>query len=180
MDNPRDTKQLNFITIGKIIASFGKSGQVKIIPMTDFPERFFSSENLFIFPENSQTPIKIKLSNQFKHKNLIIANISGCAEPDEAKKYINKEIKIKKEQLRKLEKNSYYIFDIIGMKVQDEVGNYIGQIENIIANPSNDIYIITTTEGKEFLVPAIGRYIKKVDIKNKIMIIIKPEYENAD
>lgn len=177
MDNPRNKTQLDYITVGKIINSFGNKGQVKIQPLTDFPERFFSLEDLFLSAPLKTDQVKISITNAFIHKNFIIANISGCSSVDDVEKIINSEIKIKKEQLKKLEKNCYYIFDIIGLEVYDEGGVYVGQVKDIITNAANDIYVIIKPDKKELLVPAIGRYIQKVDIANKKMTITVPEYE---
>lgn len=177
MDNPRSKTQLDYITVGKIINSFGNKGQVKIEPLTDFPERFFSLEDLFLSAPFKTDPVKINITNAFMHKNFIIANISGCSGVDDVEKIINSEIKIKKEQLKKLKKNCYYLFDIIGLEVYDESGIHMGQIKDIITNTANDIYVIVKPGKKELLVPAIGRYIKKVDIENKKMIITVPEYD---
>lgn len=178
MDNSGNKTQLDdYITVGKIINSFGNRGMVKIKPLTDFPERFFSGEDLYLFAPATPEPAKITISEPFDHKGFIIAGISCCNTTDDVKKIMNYEIKIKKEQLKKLEKNSYYVFDIIGLEVYDESGTYIGQIKDIITNMANDVYVIAKPGKKELLVPAIGRYIQKVDIENKIMIITIPEYE---
>jgi len=177
LDNSGNKTQLDdYITVGRIINSFGKSGQIKIEPLTDFPERFFSTEDLYLSVPSSPEPVKVTISNPFAHKNLIIADISCCESPDDVKKIMNSEIKIKKEQVKKLEKNSYYVFDVIGLEAYDEAGGYVGLIKDIITNAANDIYVIAKSDKKEILVPAIGRYIKKIDIKNKIMIITIPEY----
>lgn len=177
MDNSGNKTQLDgYITVGKIINSFGNRGQVKIEPLTDFPERFFSREDLFLLLPSSPEPVKVTISNPFAHKNLIIADISCCESPEDVKKIMNSEIKIKKEQVKKLEKNSYYVFDIIGLEVYDEGGAYLGQVKDIITNAANDIYVVAKPDKKELLVPAIGRYIQKVDIENKKIIITEPEY----
>ncbi|MFH1454317.1 MAG: ribosome maturation factor RimM [Armatimonadota bacterium] len=176
MDYTGNTPRLKFITIGKIIGRFGIRGQVKIQILTDFPERFFSGEELYIHIPSSPDPVTISISGAFNHKGAIVANISNCSSPEDADKIKGAEIKITEAQLKKLDDNTYYHFDLIGMEVYNTKDSNIGKIKDIISLPSNDVYIVKLKNGKELLVPAINRYIKKVDVDNKKIIIEEPEY----
>ncbi|MCG4586082.1 PRC-barrel domain-containing protein, partial [Anaerosalibacter bizertensis] len=56
--------------------------------------------------------------------------------------------------------------------VLDIKGNKIGIVTQVITNTGNDIYIIKSEDNsKNYLIPAVKQFIKKVDIKNKEIII---------
>lgn len=177
MDCSGNNTPLEYIIIGKIIGGFGKSGAVKIRVLTDFPERFFSGEDVFLFTEDKAEPQKIKLTESFHHKNFIVAKISACTSMEDAKRLTGAYLKILSSQLKKLDKNRYYQFQIINLPAYDENNNYIGRVKDIIENPCNDIYVIfNETSKNEILIPAIGRYVKKVDLENEKITITVPEY----
>ena len=49
-------------------------------------------------------------------------------------------------------------------------GVLLGKIDNVLNLPANDVYIVLNKD-KEILIPAIKDCVKKVDIKNSVMII---------
>ena len=73
---------------------------------------------------------------------------------------------------KKLPQNTYYIADLIGLKVYSEENNeYIGKIKDIYNTGANDIYVVENEESKEILLPAIKEVIKKVDLENNKIIV---------
>jgi 16S rRNA processing protein RimM len=57
----------------------------------------------------------------------------------------------------------------MGLEVENEKGEKLGKVIEVIKNPGNDIYIVKN--GKELWIPAIKEVVKKIDLKNKKMII---------
>ena len=73
----------------------------------------------------------------------------------------------------KLPKGRYFVQDIIGLKaVNDEDESIIyGEITNVYPTGANDVYEITSADGKTTLIPVIDDVVIKVDIENgKIFI----------
>ena len=68
-----------------------------------------------------------------------------------------------------LEDDSYYVKDMIGIKVYDESEGYIGRIKSIFFTPANDVYEIEQEDGKTVLIPAVKEFIENIDMANKKM-----------
>ena len=49
-------------------------------------------------------------------------------------------------------------------------GEQIGTVVDVLQMPSQDVYVIDAGE-KEILIPAVKKFIKRVDVQNKVMII---------
>ncbi len=80
-------------------------------------------------------------------------------------------LKIKRENTRKLPKDTYFIADLIGLNVYTEEGELLGKVEDIYNNKSNDIYVVKDELGKQILLPGIKEVIKQIDIDNEKIIV---------
>lgn len=48
---------------------------------------------------------------------------------------------------------------------------FLGKVYDIFSTGSNDVYVVKNELGKQILLPAIESVIKKIDIKNKRIIV---------
>ena len=71
----------------------------------------------------------------------------------------------------KLQKDEYFIADLIGMKVVDPDMQAEGELTDVLQTGANDVYDITLSDGRNFLLPAIADCIKKVDMKERVITI---------
>lgn len=158
-----------YFEIGQIVNTFGIKGFVKVKPFTDDLERFEELESVYIVKNKELKEFNIE---QIKyHKNLVLIKFKGIDDINIAEKYKNCYIKIKRENARKLPQNTYFIADLIGIKVYDENGNFLGKVDDIYNNKIHDIYVIKDDLGKQILLPSIKEVIKQVDIDNDKIVV---------
>lgn len=161
-----------YMTIGQIINTHGLKGEVKVYPLTDDISRFRKLKTVYI--ENVERKVVWCKSQTDK----LIMKIEGIESIEEALKYKNKYLEVKKEDAAKLPEGRYYISDLMQCTVYDTNDVKIGKIFDIIQTPANDVYWIK--EGKEVLIPALKEIVLKIDINEK-RVIIRPTSEwNAD
>ena len=55
----------------------------------------------------------------------------------------------------RLQRDEYFIADLIGLKVQDEDGKELGTVKDVIETGANDVYEVEMADGKSLLLPAI-------------------------
>ena len=65
----------------------------------------------------------------------------------------------------RLQKDEYFIADLIGLKVYTEDDAFLGTLDDVIQTGANDVYQVVTEEGKEILIPAIRQCILEVDVE---------------
>lgn len=159
----------DFLRVGQIINTHGIRGEVKVYPYTDYKERF--EELKWIYMDEAKTE-KIEIKGVKYNKNLVILKLSGINTCNEAEKCREKYLYIDKSDARELPEDTYYIGDLIGTEVFSTEGEFIGVLKNVIQTSSNDIYEIKMEDRKSpALVPAVGEFVKEVDLNaNKIVI----------
>lgn len=154
-----------YLEAGKIVTTHGIKGEVKIMPYTDTPELLCEFNRLFMGRNHDE--IHIEKSRVFK--NTVIVKIEGVDTPEYAEKLRNKILFMHRDDLE-LNEDTYFIQDLIGMKVRDaETGFIYGKITDVMQTGANDVYVIQGE--REYLVPAIPDVVISTDIDNNIMLI---------
>lgn len=158
------------VTVGKVVNSHGIRGELKIVPETDFPERFDVGNSLIIVDsQNKQTPVTVKTSRL--HKNVFIVLFSQFSNINDVEKFKGSLLKIEAKDQKPLEEGEYYYHEIIGCKVITEDEQELGLISEILTPGANDVWVVSLPKGKQLLLPVIDDVILKVDIPNKTIRI---------
>ena len=159
----------SFFEIGQIVNTFGIKGFVKINPFTDDLERFEELKSVFVV--KNKELIEMQIEEVKYHKHLVLVKFKGIEDINMAEKYKGCYIKIKRENARKLPEGTYFIADLIGIKVYDEDGNLLGKVDDIYNNKSTDIYVVKDELGKQILLPSTKEVIKQIDVDNDRMVV---------
>lgn len=164
-------KQEEYISIGKIVNTHGHKGEIKILPLTDFPERFFKMDKVLVFEKEKNTLKEFQIENARQHKQAIILKLKEILDMNEAEKLKGSFLQVKKEDLVELPKDHFYIFEIIGVKVFEVTRGYLGVLKDVIQTGANDVYVIEPKEGKPILIPALKKVVKEINILEGNMMV---------
>lgn len=66
-----------------------------------------------------------------------------------------------------MQKDEYFIADLIGLHAIDEEGEAFGTISDVIQTGANDVYVVTTKQGEEVMIPAIKDCILEVSVEEQ-------------
>ena len=158
-----------YFEIGQIVNHFGIKGMVKVNPFTEDISKFKSLNSIFLEKENNL--IKIEIEEVKYSKNQILLKIKGINTIEEAEKYRGCYLKIARKDAKKLPKDTYFIADLIGLKVYTDEGILHGNVDDIYNSGANDIYVVKDEKGKQILLPAIKEVIKQVDLEQEKIIV---------
>ncbi len=162
-----------YITVGEIVNTQGVHGEVRVIPATDFPERFFKTKKILVLQKGQRREYAIEKA--WEHKKFVILKFAEIPDMTSAEKLKGALLQITAEELTPLPKGSYYQFQIIGLKVVDENGLELGTVSHILRTGANDVYEVKRPEGKDLLIPALKAIIKKIDLPGGKMEVELPE-----
>lgn len=158
-----------YFEIGQIVNTFGIKGFVKVNPFTDDMERFAELKSVLVV--KNKELIEMQIEEIKYQKNVVLIKFKGIEDINMAEKYKGCYIKIKRENARKLPKDTYFIADLIGMQVYDEQGNLLGEVNDIYNNKVHDIYVIKDDLGKQILLPSTKEVIKQIDMDNDRIVV---------
>ena len=157
------------LEIGQIVNTFGVKGMVKIVPYTDDIKRFDNLKTIYVVIKNKKT--KYEIEEIKYHKNMVLAKLKGIDTMDLAELLKQSSDQNERKDAIHLEKDTYFIVDLMGLKVITDENEELGNIVDIFNTGSNDIYVVKDELGKQILLPAISEVIKNIDIENKKIIV---------
>ena len=138
---------------------------MKLIPLTDFADRFDGLEKVFVDDRIFQIEYVKAIGNA------LVIRFDGIDNREAARLLTNKMLTVDRKDAAPLEDGEYYTFDIIGLEVFALDGQKLGVVENVLKTGSNDVYVTRTEVGGELLIPALKRVVKEINIAEGRMII---------
>lgn len=144
--------------------------------VTDFPDRFVVGLNVFIDVFGDRKLFIIE--DVINDKGKVYLKFQNFDSSDSIDFLINKKIFVKEEDLVKLEADTYFVHDLIGCKVYKDL-KFFGYLKEVYSLPANDVYVVDDEKGEEILIPAIEKYVKSINIKDK-RIDISGEFDFED
>ncbi len=162
-----------YITIGEIVNTQGHKGEVRILPLTDFPERFAALRAVNVLLNDRREVYHIESVR--RHKQFVVIKFAEVPDMNAAEKLKGALLQITREQLWPLQEGEYYIFDIVGLEVYDGQGTKLGRVRDVLRTGANDVYVVQPENGKEILIPALKKVVKEIDIDNNRMVVELPE-----
>lgn len=161
------------ISVGKISGTHGYNGIVKVIPLTDFPERFKNLKTIKLYKGSIVKELSIEYVRPYK--NSLLFKFAAINNKEEAQLYNNALLKIEPGDVYKLPAGYYYHFQLMEMNVFDSRVGLLGKIKEILETGANDVYVVDSPQYGEILIPAIKEVIIDVNIdKNEMQVKLLP------
>lgn len=164
-----------YLRIGKIISLHGIKGEVKIFPTTDDIKRFDDLKEFYILTNDDANDSEFENVETFTSegakyiKNTCILKIKNFNKIEESTKLIGKSIYVKRDNAIPLEKDEYYVMDLIGAKAYLN-NEHIGNVKDIMKSKYYSLLVIDYNK-KELLVPMVSDFVEKVDVENSTVMI---------
>ncbi|MCR5458873.1 MAG: ribosome maturation factor RimM [Acetatifactor sp.] len=150
--------------VGVITSPHGIAGEVNVFPTTDDPKRFRRLKEVILVKGKTESTIEIESVKFFKQ--MVILKLKGFDDRDSVEKLRQCSLLVPRENAVRLQKDEYFIADLIGLKVldADQSDEEIGTLEDVMSTGANDVYVIRKTSGEELLLPAIKQCVLEVNV----------------
>jgi 16S rRNA processing protein RimM len=153
----------NKLQVGVISSTHGVRGEVKVFPTTDDVKRFKRLKEVIL--ETGKEELTLEIEGVKFFKQFAILKFKGIDNINDIEKYKGKSLFVTRKNAVPLRRDEYFIADLQGLSVEDEDGNLIGTLRDVMETGANDVYIVDMTDGREVLLPAIKECILDVDVE---------------
>ena len=157
----------DLLQVGIITSTHGVRGEVKVYPTTDDPRRFRRLKEVVL--DTGREKINLEIEGVKFFKQFVILKFKGLDNINDIEKYRQKSLYVTRKNAVRLQRDEYFIADLIGLKVQDEDGTELGTVKDVIETGANDVYDVEMADGRSLLLPAIKQCILNVDVENGMM-----------
>jgi 16S rRNA processing protein RimM len=145
------------IRVGQVTGAYGVDGAVKVIPLTDFGDRFDPGASVML----DGCAHHVEWSRE-SHPGLVV-KLDGIDNRTLAELFRGRYLEVPDEQMRDLEAGRFYHRQVVGLRVVTQSGALVGVIEEVLERPANDVWV--SRDGTiEHLIPATKDAVIAVDL----------------
>jgi 16S rRNA processing protein RimM len=173
-----DSGNAAFITIARLAKVQGRVGEVAAELYTDFPERFEQRRTLYAWTPESDKRRELHLEEYWPHKGGMVFKFEGVDSIEDAETLLGSEIQIPAGERAELEPGAYYVSELLGCTVVEvsRAEREIGSVADVnFGAGTAPLLIVKDASGKEFMIPFVEGFTKKLDLKGKRIEMQLPE-----
>ena len=120
----------DLLQVGIITSTHGVRGEVKVYPTTDDPRRFRRLKEVVL--DTGREKLNLEIEGVKFFKQFVILKFKGLDNINDIEKYRQKSLYVTRKNAVRLQRDEYFIADLIGLKVQDEDGTELGTVKDVI------------------------------------------------
>ncbi len=145
------------IRVGQVAGAYGLDGAVKVVPLTDFADRFDPGATFLI--DGVEREVEWSRDG---HPGVVL-KLRGIDNRTLAELFRGRYLEIPEAAVRPLAEGRFYHHQVVGLAVLTSSGRQLGTIAEVLERPANDVWV--SREGKvEHLIPATRDAVVEVDI----------------
>lgn len=169
LTKPSETSSDEWVAVGVIVGAFGIQGDVKVQPLTDFPERFERTSTLYLGPAHTAHAVE----SARQHGRVVVLHLAGVTTASAAQKLRGTRLYVPTAEIIPLPADQYYLHDLIGLRVEHVDGTPLGVILDVIATGGNDLFVVRQVpSGTEVLLPSVKEFVKSVDLAAGVVHVL--------
>ena len=155
-----------FVEIGLFIGPHGIKGEVKVKSFTEVPENLFVYEEFFL--GNQTKPIKLKLVRKVKQN--LICIVEDIKTRNEAEKFKNLTLYVKRDNLPLLNDDEFYQRDLLNFDFYNLERHNLGFVTSF-NDFGGGLLVEVEKNKKRFYLPIGKPFLKDINYKDKEVIL---------
>ena len=155
----------------------GVSGEVKVIPETDDPDRLRGLDRLFVGASAESARVRAIAGLRFqpnKHGVAALVKFEGVAGREGAELLRGQSVYAAEDDLPPLEEGEVFVHDLIGLAVVTEDGDAVGTVTDVMLG-AQDLLVVKRDGKPDALIPDVDEIVTLVDLDAEQITIAPPE-----
>jgi len=186
METPED-----LLVVGKVVAAQGLRGELRILPLSDFPERFTSPGPRWLRrqPAPAQT-VELTAGRQLPGKELFVCRLKGIDDRNAAEALVDHELLVAASDRPPLQPGEFHLLDLVGLEVrllqpnsEPAAAAAIGTVTDLV-HAGNDLLAVQLSakasnpgspgSGRSILIPFVEAIVPEVHLEEGWIGITPP------
>ena len=167
------------IALGVIRKAHGVRGEASVEPWTDF-ERFSEVAKItLVSPDETETR-DTRIESVRTHADRALIKFEGIESPEEMSNLRDWTIEIPEDKARKLEKDEYFLHDLVGLRLIDNEGHDRGEVLDAYEGGGGVLLNVRRQDGKTYEVPFATTICTDIDVAKKRIVVDLPDGIDED
>jgi 16S rRNA processing protein RimM len=149
------------LAIGKLLHAHGVHGEMLMEVYTDFPERLVPGIDLYLGAVHQS----LRLTRRRTHNDGLLVSFAGYTTPEAVGQLRNRLLYVRADDRPALPEGEYYHHQLLNLRVNDEAGEPIGVVREIIETGASDVLVVRPAFGPEVLIPIVDTFVRQIDLQ---------------
>jgi len=156
------------LRVGQVVRPHGLRGQLKVkwlaleVPLDP-------GTTLYLGEGAAAEPVRVAAVSALNPPFLLLT-VDGCTSVEGAEGLRGASLWMARGALPALEGDAYYVADLLGMRVESDTGDPLGEVVEVIETGAADVYVVRGAGG-ELLLPAIREVVRRVDLAARLIVV---------
>jgi len=164
--------QEELLVVGRIVAAQGLKGELRVNPLSDFPERFTRPGRRWLSQRQGPAQdVQLLSGRQLPGKELFVIRLEGVADRSAAEALVGRELLVQSNDRPKLKRGEFHLLDLVGLEVRllesdGSAGTTLGRVRDLL-HAGNDLLEVELTAergGRRLLVPFVTAIVPRVEL----------------
>ena len=165
------------VILGRLAAPWGIKGWIKVHSYTEPPLAILDYPVWLLAGAGGDwQPVKVLHGRAHGGGRDLVVALEGVASPEEARRYVARDVAQKRSALPAAAPGEYYWDDLVGCRVATVEGTELGVVTHFHDFPANPVMAVRGA-ARERWVPLVPRHLKRVDLaERRIVVDWDPEF----
>jgi 16S rRNA processing protein RimM len=161
---PASEEEGSLLEVGRLVAAQGLGGELRVVPLSDFPERFTRPGPRWLrSPQGAIQTAELLSGRQLPGRELYVLRLAGITNRTAAEALVGHHLLASAADRPPLEEGEFHLLDLEGLQVRLLAdGSVIGTVLDLI-HGGNDLLEVELTEGqRRVLIPFVEAIVPEV------------------
>lgn len=149
------------MVMGRVAASFGVKGWMKVMPLSADPLALMDHAGWFF--EAAGAWMERAVVDVREHSGVLVAKVAGVDSREAAQALRGQYIALPRESLPPPAEDEIYVADLAGLRVINREGVELGQVEDVRESGAHPLLQVVTPDGRVRLIPYVDAMIDGID-----------------
>jgi len=160
------------VIVARIVKPHSIHGEVVLASLTDVEGRLENTDHFLLMSKDDVVgEVEVESRRFFQGRHVL--KFSGVSDRTAAEELRGKMLAVEADQIGTLPPDTFFIHDLIGMKVCLPNGTEIGKVKSVLETGGVDL--LEVGERGEILIPFTDEICREVDAEKKVITIDPPE-----
>lgn len=169
------------LEVGRIVAAQGLQGELRINPLSDFPERFTRPGRRWLRNRQGQVrPTTLLSGRRLPGKELFVVRLEGVSDRTAAEALVGEELLVLADDRPRLAPGEFHLLDLLGLEVRlleqadASVGTPIGRVRDLLHAGNDLLEVELSDNGGTVLIPFVRAIVPQVELRGGWIGITPP------
>jgi 16S rRNA processing protein RimM len=170
------------LVVGRVVAAQGLRGELRVNPLSDFPERFTRPGRRWLRPAQGRrgeaaaaTEVELLSGRQLPGKELFVIRLEGVDDRSSAEALVGQELLVPAADRPKLARGEFHLLDLVGLEVRllesadpgnaAQPGRCIGTVKDLIHAGNDLLEVELTAGGAPLWIPFVKAIVPEVQLE---------------